>query len=97
MTPTVDHGIQTITQDIVVKATEVREGTKQKIKAWDLTGMGAGSNMKVVKTGPFNNFAGACTGHGGWNNFTVAQDHALGEDLYVNGVALPETPVQAPA
>ena len=92
----VEHGVQTIAYNMGITASEVRGGAGQKIKGWDLTGMGALSDMTVTKTGPAG-FGDACATHGGLVSYRVDQDHALGDTIKVNGLGLPETtPIVVP-
>ena len=89
----VRHNVKTATFDMDLTKSEVRTGAGNKIKGWDLTGMGALTNPVSTTTG---SVWLDCNGAGGFTNYAsmhTAQDHALGDTLKVNGVVLPETPL----
>jgi hypothetical protein len=84
----VAHNYKTLTFKQGLKSEVVRK-SNGKIDGWNLTGLGGLTFVKQEITGAplYDGFAGG---------LNVQQSHAFGDDLFVNNVLLPETPVDVP-
>ncbi len=83
------HNFKTLTFKQGLANTPVLK-SNGKIDGWNLTGLGGLEYVKTEITGPplYSGFVGG---------LHVEQSHAIGDELLVNGVLLPETPVVVPA
>jgi hypothetical protein len=85
----VRHDVYTVNFKQVLTSETVRK-SNGKIDGWNLTGLG-GLTLTGTTGNRFPSYD--CADAGGLATIGVAQDHAFGHALYVNGVLLPETPV----
>jgi hypothetical protein len=82
----VAHNYKTLTFKQGLKSEVVRK-SNGKIDGWNLTGLNGLTFVKQEITGAplYEGFAGG---------LNVQQSHAFGDDLFVNDMLLPETPVE---
>jgi hypothetical protein len=87
----------TVTTTKPVTATAIKNANGRQITGWNLTGVGTGTTSTTHTDPNARSQWLACVIGGGDAASSVSSSNTTLPGLYVNGISLPNTPVEAPA